>query len=442
MFKQLLQNKIVKNAGWIIGCKIIKAFLTLIVTAISARYFGPGDYGLLNYASSVVTFVAPLMKLGLDSTEVKEIVCRPQEEGKVVGTTIYLNFFSSLLCIIGVFAFVSIANHNEPRTIIVTMIYSLLLMFQAFEMIQYWFHAKIMAKYISIAMLFSYIVVAGVQIIVLLCGFGVYWYALANSTDYLLIAVLLLFIYKKKGGQKLKFSKKLAIEMLSISKYYVLSSIMITVFAQTDKIMIKLMLGNTETGFYSAAVTCAGMTSFVFAAIIDSMRPAIFEKKKVDDNEFKNKLKILYSVVIYLSLLQSLIMTIAAPFIIRILYGTEFLNAALPLRIIVWYTTFSYLGTIRDIWIIAENKQKYIVAINACGAIFNILLNIPLIRFLGISGAAIASLLTQIFTNVIVGFILKPIRPNNKIMIESLLLKHFRKKAEENNNCEIDKKED
>lgn len=442
MFKQLLQNKIVKNAGWIIGCKIIKAFLTLVVTAISARYLGPGDYGLLNYAASVVTFVAPLMKLGLDSTEVKEIVGRPDDEGKVVGTTIYLNFFSSLLCMIGVFAFVSIANRNEPETIVVTMIYSLLLMFQAFEMIQYWFHAKFMAKYISMAMLFSYIVVAAAQITVLLCGLGVYWYALANSTDYLLIAVLLIFIYKKKGGQKLRFSKKLALEMLSVSKYYILSGIMITVFAQTDKIMIKLMLGNDETGFYSAAVTCAGMTSFIFAAIIDSMRPAIFEQKNVDDNEFRKKLKTLYSVVIYLSLLQSLVMTIAAPLIIRILYGSDFINAASPLRIIVWYTTFSYLGTIRDIWIIAENKQKYIVAINACGAVFNVILNFPLIHVLGINGAAIASLLTQIFTNVIVGFIFKPIRPNNRIMMESLSLKYLKKRTEENVNDETDKKED
>ena len=442
MLKPLLQNKIVKNAGWIIGCKVIKAFLTLVVTAISARYLGPGDYGLLNYAASVVTFAAPLMKLGLDSTEVKEIVGRPDDEGKVVGTTIYLNFFSSLLCIIGVFAFVSIANRNEPETIVVTMIYSLLLMFQAFEMIQYWFHAKFMAKYISMAMLFSYIVVAAVQITVLFCGLGIYWYAFANSTDYLLIAVLLIYIYKKKGGQKLRFSKKLALEMLSVSKYYILSSIMITVFAQTDKIMIKLMIGNDETGFYSAAVTCAGMTSFVFAAIIDSMRPAIFEKKNIDENEFRKKLKTLYSVVIYLSLLQSLVMTIAAPLIIKILYGSDFINAAAPLRIIVWYTTFSYLGTIRDIWIIAENKQKYIVAINACGAVFNVILNFPLIHFLGINGAAIASLFTQIFNNVIVGFIFKPIRPNNKIVIESLSLKYLKKRREENVNDETDKKDD
>lgn len=39
---------------------------------------------------------------------------------------------------------------------------------------------------------------------------------------------------------------------------------------------------------------------------------------------------------------------------------------------------------------------------------------------MGINGAAFASLITQIFTNVITGFIIKDLRENNRIMIKSL----------------------
>ena len=35
-----------------------------------------------------------------------------------------------------------------------------------------------------------------------------------------------------------------------------------------------------ETGFYSAAITCIGITSFVFDAVIDSARPVILEEKE------------------------------------------------------------------------------------------------------------------------------------------------------------------
>ena len=91
----------------------------------------------------------------------------------------------------------------------------------------------------------------------------------------------------------------------------------------------------------------------------------------------------------------------------------------------MWYTTFSYLGAVRDIWILAENKQKYLWIINLSGASVNICLNAFMIPVYGINGAAAASLITQIFTNVMMGFILKPIRPCNRLMLQSLNVRLF-----------------
>ena len=49
-------NKVVKNASWIIVCKIIQSALGLVVTMLSARFLGPSGYGLINYAASIVAF--------------------------------------------------------------------------------------------------------------------------------------------------------------------------------------------------------------------------------------------------------------------------------------------------------------------------------------------------------------------------------------------------
>ena len=63
--KHLINNKVFKNASWIIFCKIVQAVLNLVVTMLSARYLGPSGYGLINYAASVVAFVTPIMQLGV-----------------------------------------------------------------------------------------------------------------------------------------------------------------------------------------------------------------------------------------------------------------------------------------------------------------------------------------------------------------------------------------
>jgi O-antigen/teichoic acid export membrane protein len=201
---------------------------------------------------------------------------------------------------------------------------------------------------------------------------------------------------------------------------------MITVFAQTDKIMLKLMVGNSATGVYSAANTSALMVSFVFAAIINSVRPEIYKNRKVSQEKYEKSLAELYSVIIYASIFVCIAMSMFAPLIINIMYGAEFSSAVGVLRIAVWMTVFSYLGSVRDIWVLAENKQKYLWFIYFLSAILNVALNFLLIPTMKESGAALASVATQIFANFVIGFILKPFYKNNVIMIKSLNPKHIK----------------
>lgn len=413
-------NKVAKNATWIIACRVIQAIFALIINMLTARYLGPSNYGLITYASSLVAFFLPIMQLGFSNTLVQEVGNNPECEGKILGTSMFLSLCTSVCCIIGVTAFALVANHDEPVTIIVCFLYSIILVFQALDLMQYWFQAKYLSKYTSIVSLCAYLIVTAYKIYLLVTAKSVYWFAVSNAFDYALISISIIVIYHKLGGQHLTFSKALGKEMFEKSKHYIFSMMMVTVFAQTDKIMIKILINEEATGYYGAAVACAGMTSFIFTAIIDSFRPSIFEGQKDGHLVYEYRLAMLYSITIYLSLLQSLLMTIFAKLIINVLYGKAYYEAISALQIIVWYTTFSYLGAVRNIWILANHKQNYLWIINTMGATANIILNYIFIPYIGINGAALASLMTQFFTNVIVGYIIPAIRPNNKIMIHSL----------------------
>lgn len=415
-----MNKKTVKNAAWIIGCKIVQALLGLAVTMLSARYLGPSGYGLINYAASIVAFFVPVMQLGLRATLVQEIICYPDREGETLGTAISMSTVSAIACVVGIAGLSALINRGEIETIVVCVLYSVLLIFQSLEMLQFWFQAKLLSKYISVAMLGSYVIVSAYQIILLIMGSHIFWFAIAQAIDFAIIAAALWFFYHKLGQQRLRFSWERCKEMFARSKHYILSGLMITVFAQTDRIMLKMMLDETAVGYYSAAATCASMAAFVFVAIIDSMRPTILEGKKVQESLFQERLKLLYVIVIMLALLQSVVITLFAKLIVNILYGSEYGPTVNALRIIVWFSTFSYLGSIRDIWILAEGKQKYLWIINLSGASANVVLNFLMIPLWGINGASLASLITQIFTNVLMGYILIPIRPNNQLMVASL----------------------
>lgn len=416
----ILNNKIVKNASWIIVCRIMQSLIALVIGMISARYLGPANYGLLNYASSVVAFVVPLAQLGLRNVLVEEIVSHPEREGKTLGTSIGMSVISSLFCIVGCIAFVYIANPGEQDTLIVCTLYSVSLLFQVTEMIQYWYQAKLLSKYTSVTSLVAYTIVALYKVFLLISGKNIYWFAVSYAFDFFIISIVLLVLYRKIGNQKLSFSFSLGKQIFARSKYYIVSSMMVTVFTQTDKIMIKMMLGNAENGYYSTAAVCSAMAGFVFVAIIDSLRPVIFESKKEDYNKFERNMSLLYSIIIYMGLAQSIVLTLFARPIVTILYGEAYLNSIPILQIITWYSAFSYMGSVRNIWMLAEDKQKYLWIINLSGAILNVVGNFVLIPLLGAVGAAIATVFTQFFTNVVLCMIIKPIRPTINLMWKAL----------------------
>lgn len=411
---------IIKNASWIVAGQIAKALIGLVISMLTARYLGPSNFGLINYAAALVAFFVPVMYLGFDSILVREIVNRPEAEGKTLGTALLFSFISSIACIAGIVCFTSIAHPGEKATIIVCALYSTLLIFQSLELLRFWSQAKLLSKYASIISVAAYLIVSAYKVYLLASGKSVYWFAVSNALDYMLIAAGFYIMYNKLSPQRLSVSFPLGWEMLKSGKFFIISSMMVVIFAQTDRVMLKFMMGDAAVGYYSAAVTCANLVAFVFVAIIDSMRPTIFDSKKTDQAAFEFKVSQLYSIIIYASLCVSLLLAICSYPVVRILYGADYLPAVNALRIIVWYTTFSYLGSVRNIWIVAEGKERVLWIINLSGALANVALNFALIPLWGINGAALASLLTQIFTNVIIGYIIRYISPNNALMLRGL----------------------
>ncbi len=422
-------KQVFNNAKWIVGCKIAQSVIQLIIGMISARYLGPSNYGLINYAASILAFALPVMRLGFNATLVHELVEAPKKEGKILGTSLILNVLSSIVCILGITTFVHIVNAGEKTTILVCILYSFSLIFSALEMIQYWFQYKLKSKYSSVVMLVAYVFVSLYKIFLLVTGKSVYWFALVNCFDYALISVSLLIIYFKIGKSKLSFSFSLAKAMLSKSKHYMLSGIMVVAFQTTDHIMLLNMIDEKENGYYTAAITSAGVVQFVYTAIIDSYRPLILSNKKENSKDYQKNVSSLYSIVSYLALAQSVGFFILAKPIIQVLYGADYMPSVPVLRILVWYLMFSFMGVIRNVWILAEQKQKYLWIINLLGAAFNVLLNYILIPYYGASGAALASFVTQVFTNFVLGFIMKPIRENNKLLLRGLNPKFAFKEA-------------
>ena len=421
-----LHNKEVKNAGWLIGGKIAQMLLSLVVGILTARYLGPGNYGLVNYGTAYVNFFMALCTLGINSVIIKDFLDDPDGQGTAIGTSIVLRIASSFLSAMMIMGIVSIIDKGEPITIAVVALCSISLIFHAFDTINYWFQSQYKSRVTAIASFTAYLFTAVYKIVLLILGKSVQWFAFSTSVDYIVLGLVLYIAYRKHNGPKFRFSIDKGKALLGNSYHYILASMMSAIYAQTDKLMLKQMIDETSVGYYSTATTICSMWVFILAAIIDSIYPTILRLHKENYERYEKKNRQLYAIVFYTSISVSVGFLLLGQLVVRILYGAEYLPAVIPLKIVTWYTAFSYLGVARNAWIVCENKQKYLKYMYFSAAIINVILNLILIPIWGTSGAALASLITQICTSIVLPFFIKDMRRNSILMLQAIILKDVR----------------
>ena len=426
MIKRLLQSASVKNAGWLIFGRIGQMVISFAVGILTARYLGPANYGVINYALAYTAFFMAFCNLGINSVLVKELIDHPDEEGTILGSSMLLQAISSFLSVALITSIVLLVDAGEITTIAVTVLCNFSLVVRVLESLNYWFQSRLQSRVTAIVLLIAYAVTSAYKVILLIFQKGVEWFAFATTLDYLIVGILLLLCYKKHGGATLSWSVFACRRILSKSTHFILPSLMVSIYGYADKFMLKQMLSESDVGYYATATAVCGMWTFVLSAVIDSMYPSIMEAHKKDRQLYEKKNRQLYAIVFYFAIAVSVLFCILGNWIIWFLYGENYLPAVIPLKVVTWYTSFAYLGVARNAWIVCEDKQRYLKYIYVPAAVSNILLNLVCIPIFGATGAAAATLITQILTTLVIPFFIKDLRYNSALMIEGILFKKIR----------------
>ena len=123
-----------------------------------------------------------------------------------------------------------------------------------------------------------------------------------------------------------------------------------------------------------------------------------------------------------MAILIILLVNFFSDWIIYVLFGDEFIEAASILLIHVWACIFVFLGVASSKWLIAEGLQIYIAINNAIGAILNIILNYFFIQNIGVDGAAWATLISQFTASYLCLVVWNKTRINFIYLSKSILI--------------------
>lgn len=380
------------NTSWMFAEQVLRIIAGLFVGIYVARYLGPEQFGVYSYAAAFVALFGTIARLGLDGIVVRDLVNHPQERYVYLGTAFWLKLIGAFLTL-GLLAIAVQFTSNDATTNLYIFIIASGLIFQSFDVVDFYFQSRVLSKYVSISRLIQLALSSLLKLYFIFIQADLFWFVLVSLVDQITLALSLVFVYwrQKIGSFFGRFNLGTARVMLINAWPLILSGIAISLYMRIDQIMIKEMLGEQEVGLYSAAIRLSEAWYFVPVIITTSLFPAIVNAKKISRELYNKRLQRLYTIMIYTAVGVALPATFMAESIVVTLYGIHYQDAGLVLALHIWAGIFVALGVVNGSWFLAENLQKLATINTLIGAAVNVILNYFLIPIYGIAGVAFAT---------------------------------------------------
>jgi len=181
-----------------------------------------------------------------------------------------------------------------------------------------------------------------------------------------------------------------------------ISAIFVAIYSRIDQLVIGDLLTPQDLGIYGVSIKLSEIWLFVPSAILSSVVPSLILAKKTDKNLYWRRIQNILDVLVWISIFASIFFTVAGGFIIKVLFGDEYMTALPALKLITWNGVFIVTGMIFSEYNVIENKTKVTILQTIVGLLIGYVCSVILIPKVGIVGGAISMIIAQSIS----GFIL------------------------------------
>lgn len=388
-------NRLLHNTTWMMINQIFQLAVSFFVGVATVRYLGPSNYGEITYIASYVSFFSSFTYLGLETVIINRLIFYKERDGEVIASATFLRFLAGLISVLSISVLVYYMDH-DPQLLKIAGIMSLRLLFSAFNTVDYWYQYKLLSKKTAIVDMAAFAIASAYRIYILVSGKNIYWFAFYETLLYLLNMLFYIPMFHRDCTHPIRISRDICRDLLKACLPYLVAAVMLSLYSEIDRVMIKQMMNSTaEVGYYSAAVTICNLISFIPESLSLSARPVLMEMRQNNASSYNLRVTQVLALIIWFSMLYSVLITIFARWVIQMLYGADYAAAAPALMIMVWSSLFSHLTKIRDLWLLGENQSRLVTGFSFIGVVMNVALNALLIPRYGICGAAVATVVTQ-----------------------------------------------
>lgn len=409
-----LNNKIfplVENIIWLVANRASRILVGIITLGAIARHLGVHDFGSLNYAISFAAIFGSLASLGLEGVVVQEQLKNPGGAQRILATSFWLRLVGGGLSMCAAFGSALILGDSFYGALLVLIVATGFLP-GAFEVIELHFQKDVRAK-VTVKIRFIAILISAVlKLTLVVAGAPLIWFAVMQAVEQALLAGGLWYVYRANGGKLLTIcpSAEYATRFIKQSWAIVLSGLMVAVYFRSEQVVIRSLLGDTSLGLYSASSRIMELWGFVSSAIVTTAFPLLVGMKVKNPEKFRQSVQIIYDVLTWAGVAVAASVTLLAPYVVPLIFGSAFKSSIPVLIIHSWTAPVTFAASLRSMMMILEEQNHLHLPIAIGGLILYLPCTIFLTSLFGITGAAMSLLANYWITGYASSFLIPALK--------------------------------
>lgn len=396
-------KKMAKNFGWLFVGSVVSGIINFVTMIYIARTLGAASFGLLQFALAFIAYLVIFVDSGLSILGTREIAKDLSRAGDFSLNILIIRFLIAFV----VYSLSLVIIWLSPATLeirlLFTVVFSLIFyralnadwIFQGLEKMEYIALARVLYSVLSFMLI----------VILIKTSSDLIKVPLVQSAFGLIVAVIFLFLlFRKFIHISLKDIKLYNWPVYLVQAFPLGASLFLTqIYNSMDTIMLGFMDKPTVVGYYNAAYRIFYVFAGIFNLWLSTAIPTVSERIGRDTVGSKVFLdKFLHLTLLAIIPLTCLIY-LSSPLVIGLIFGPEYAEAVLALRVLIWTLIPIAIGSIYGhlILISAGRFNQFFLAV-MIGAVVNIVFNFFLIPRFSFFGAAIATILAETAVTFIV----------------------------------------
>lgn len=410
-------KRIVKGTTILFIGTFLGMFLAFVSRILMARYLTVAEYGMFSIGYAILSIAIMFSLLGLDHGVIRQIgFYRGKRDLKKVRMIVYSAIQISFIISVAVFLllfissdFIALNLFHDANVAPILRILSIGIPFLAlimiFVSIYVGFEKATVKTYFQDLLINIIFILFLISILILNLSFinVIYGYVLSIIITFLLITIFIMKISPLKLGKKPMSISHMRKELLIFSLPLLAVKMYAMIMAWTDTIMLGYYRGVDDVGKYNAALLIARAVPIVLSCMMYIYIPIISKlHSQGQSREIKRTYAITTKWVFFVTFPFFLVVILFPKASLNFLFGTRYTGAYLSLQILAFgFFVHVFLG-LNSSTLLSLGETRFLMWSSIISTIVNIILNITLIFWMGIIGAALATALSLIFINILI----------------------------------------